>query len=141
MRRSRRSRLSRELCCTPPTATSPGFRGCAGRTRWPRTAPYLDFQYHRHNQRTPLRLARNVALQVGADLFFDHAVVGFLFGARGIEGLHDDLAGALDEAIFAGIEAARYNLGRGFDPSGELVDCDDRHHKAVFAKVTAVFNY
>src|ERR1039458_4514961 len=141
MRRSRRSRLSRELCFTRPTATSRAFRGFAGKTRWPRTAPYLDFQYHRNNQRPALRLARDVALQVGADFFFDHAVVGFLFGAGGIEGLHDDLAGALDEAILAGIEAARYNLGRGFDPSGELVDGDDRHHEAVFAEVTAVFNY
>src|ERR1019366_3317332 len=140
MRRSRRSRLSRELCFTRPTATSRAFRGFAVKTRWPRTAPYLDFQYHRHNQRPSLRLARDVALQVGADFLLDHAIVGFLFGAGGIEGLHDDLPDAFDHAVFAGRESARHNLGRSFDQSGELVDGDDRHHETVFAEVAAVFD-
>jgi hypothetical protein len=59
---------------------------------------FSDLQYHRHNQRPALRLARDVAFQVGADFLLDHAVVGFLFGAGGIEGFDDDLAGALAQA-------------------------------------------
>src|SRR5208337_562743 len=101
---------------------------------------FSDLQYHRHNQRPPLRLPRDVALQVSADFLFDHAVVGFLFGAGGVEGLHDDLAGAFDHAVFAECESARHNLGRGFDAAGELVDGNDRHHETVFAEVTAVFD-
>src|ERR1019366_6164586 len=101
----------------------------------------LYLQYHRHDQRSSLRLPGDVALQIGADLFFDHAVIGFLFGAGGIEGLHDDLAGALDNAVFSGSEAARHNLRRGFDPSREFVDGNDRHHEAIFAQVAAVVDY
>ena len=43
-----------------------------------------DLQNHRHDQRTPRRVLRDVALQVLADLFFDHAIVGFLFVARDV---------------------------------------------------------
>src|ERR1700730_4464276 len=70
-----------------------------------------NLQYHRHDQRPPLVLPRDVALQIGADFLLDHAIVGLLFGAGGIEGLDDDLLDALDHAIVAGIEPARHNLG------------------------------
>src|ERR1700686_3186617 len=104
------------------------------------TSSSSDFQYHRHDQRSPLVLPRDVALQIGADFLLDHAIVGLLFGAGGIEGLDDDLLDALDHAVVAGIEPARHNLGRSLDASGELVDGDDRHHEAVFAEMAAVFD-
>src|SRR5579859_1997640 len=102
--------------------------------------PISNLQYHRHNQRPPLRLARDVALEICADFFFDHAVVGFLFGARGVEGFEDDLAGALDHSVFAGGEASGHDFGGSFDQAAELVDGDDGHDEAVFAQMAAVFD-
>src|SRR5208283_766194 len=99
-----------------------------------------NLQYHRHDQRPPLRLARDVALQVRPDFLLDHAIVGFLFGAGGVEGFHHNLAGAFDHAVFAERKATGHNLGRGFDESGEFVDGNDRHDEAVFAEMAAVFD-
>src|SRR5215471_10238136 len=63
-----------------------------------------NLQYHRHDQRSSLRLLRDVALQVGADFFFDHAEVGFLFVAGGFERFHDDLSRALNQAVLTRIK-------------------------------------
>src|ERR1700674_468115 len=104
------------------------------------TSSSSDFQYHRHDQRPSLVLPRDVPLQIGADFLLDHAVVGFLFGAGGIERFDDDLPDALDHTVVAGIEPARHNLGRGLDASGEFVDGDERHHEPVFAEMAAVFD-
>src|ERR1700674_4913875 len=104
------------------------------------TSSSSDFQYHRHDQRPSLVLARDVALQIGADFLLDYAIVGLLFGAGGIERFDDDLLDALDHAVVAGIEPARHNLGRSLDASGELGDGDDRHNEPVFAEMAAVFD-
>src|ERR1700691_172196 len=75
-----------------------------GKSARPHTSR-LNFQNDRHDKRTPLRLSGDVALQVGADFFFDHAVICFFFFARLVEGIHHNLASALDQAVFAGVEA------------------------------------
>src|ERR1700723_1543033 len=49
-----------------------------------------DLQNHRHNQRALLRLPGNIAIQVGADLFLDHAVVSFFFFAGVRQCVFDD---------------------------------------------------
>ena len=46
-----------------------------------RIAPRSNFQYHWHDQRPLLGLLRDVAFQICADFFFDHAIVCFFFGA------------------------------------------------------------
>src|SRR5438552_2878198 len=61
----------------------------------------LNLQYHRHDQRSLLCLLGDVALQIAADFFFDHAVVGFLFFTRLFQGLHHDLPRTVHKAIFA----------------------------------------
>src|SRR6202522_390006 len=94
----------------------------------------------RHDQRASLRLPGDISLQVGANFLFDHSVVGFLFGAGGIEGFDHNLLDAIDHAVFAGVESAGHNLGRSFHTPGELVHGDDRHHEAVFAEVATIFN-
>ena len=62
----------------------------------------LNFQDHRHDQRTLLRLLGNITLQVGADFFLDHAVVCLFFVARLFQCLHDDLPRAINKSVFAG---------------------------------------
>ena len=54
----------------------------------------LYFQDHRHDQRAFLALLVDIALEVGADLFFDHAVVCLLFFARKSQGIFDYALGA-----------------------------------------------
>src|SRR5579885_877860 len=100
----------------------------------------LNFQNHRHDQRALLRLLGDVALQIGADLFLNHSVIGFLFVARDVKRLHDDLLGPVHQPVFAGVEAAGDDFRRGLDHPGQLVDGDDRQHDAVFADMAAVFD-
>src|SRR5438552_11068920 len=99
-----------------------------------------NLQYYRHDQRPSLCLLRDVALQIRADFFFDHAVVGLFFFAGLFECAHHDLAGAFHQSIFAGVEAAGYDLGCRLDPARELVDSDNRQHDAVLAQVAAVLD-
>src|SRR5947207_14809081 len=65
-----------------------------------------NLQYHRHDQRSLLCLLGDVALQIAADFFFDHAVVGFLFFTRLFQGLHPDLSRTVHKAIFASSKAS-----------------------------------
>ena len=62
-----------------------------------------------------LRLLGDIALQIGADFFFDYAVVGFFFFAGMGKRVFDDALGAFHEAVFAGIEAAGHDFGSGLD--------------------------
>src|SRR5580704_13773152 len=100
----------------------------------------LNLQYHRHNQWPPLCLPRDIPLQIGANFFFDHAIVRFLFGAGGIQRLDHDLFDAFDHRIFTRVETARHDLGRRLDAPGQLVDRYDGHHEAIFAQVAAVLD-
>src|SRR6185369_10240988 len=118
------------------------LRGCFAK-RSSRSAEddnFLYLQYHRHDQWTLLGLLGNVALQVSADFFLDHAVVGFLLGAGSIQSLHDDLPGPVVKAVFSRREAAGHDFGRSLHLAGEFVDGDDGQHDAVFTEVAAVFD-
>ncbi len=75
----------------------------------------LDFQDYRHDQRAFLGLLIDVALQVGADFFFDDAVVAFFFFTRERERVFDDALGAFHESVFADVEAAGHYFRRGLD--------------------------
>src|SRR5271166_5919474 len=85
----------------------------------------LNLQYHRHNQRTFLRLLGNVALQISADFFLDHAIVSFLFFAGVRQCVFDDALCSVHEAVFSGVEAARDDLWRSFHSACKFVDGDD----------------
>src|SRR5882724_12116911 len=88
-----------------------------------------------HNQRPPLRLLRDVALQISANFLFDYAVVRLFFVAGLLKRLHDDLPCALKQAVVAGIKTAGHNLRSGFHASGVFVDSDDRQHETIFAEM------
>ena len=85
-------------------------------------------------------LLGDVAFQVGADFFFDHAVVGLFFFAGVGQGVFDHAFGAFHEAVFAHVETPRYDFGSGLNSPCQFVDGDDGKDDAVFAEVTAVFN-
>src|SRR5581483_4458616 len=84
-----------------------------------------DLQYHWHDQRAPLGLLRDVALQVSANLLFDHAVVGLFFVAGLLKRLRHDLARAVHESVFASCKSACDDFRGCFDPATQLVDRDD----------------
>ena len=60
----------------------------------------LNLQYHRHDQRPLLRLPRNIAFQVRADLFLDHAVIGFFFFAGVRQRVFNDPPGSIQQAVY-----------------------------------------
>src|SRR5579864_5106666 len=88
-------------------------------------ATSLDFENYRHDQRSFLGLLGDVALEVGADFFFDHAVVGLFFLAGMRKRIFDHASRAFHETVLADVEAASHDFRRRLDSSGELVDGDD----------------
>src|SRR5438045_2973465 len=99
-----------------------------------------DLENYGHDERAFLGLLGDVALQVGADLFFDHAIVPFFFFAGVRERIFDDALGAFHQIVVAGIEATGDDLGSGFGFAGQFVDGDDGQNDAVFAEVQPVFD-
>src|SRR5947207_11724212 len=95
------------------------------REAWLRSARVLYLQYHRHNQRPFLRVLRNVALQVGADLLFDHAIICALFVTGLAQRLDHHLPDFLHEPIFATGEAPSHDFGRNFNFPGDVMDSDN----------------
>src|SRR5271165_3796660 len=99
-----------------------------------------NLQYHRHDERSLLRLLRDVAFQVRADFFFDHTVVGLLFLTGRLQGLHHQLSRAFDEAVFTRGKSPGHDFRRTLDSPRKLVDCDDGQHDAIFAQVAAILD-
>src|SRR5215467_1791069 len=64
-----------------------------------------DLQNYRHDQRAFLGLLGDVAFQVGANFFFDYAVVAFFFIAGMGQRVFNDALSAFHEAVVAGVKA------------------------------------
>src|SRR6201987_3405656 len=97
-----------------------------------RSSP-LDLQNHRHDQRPFLRLLVDVALQVGPNLLFDHAVIRLFFLARDTQRLDHDLLRPLDQPVFAGIKAAGYDFRRRLHHACQFVDRGDGPYGPLLA--------
>src|SRR3954466_16184375 len=74
-----------------------------------------DFQDYRHDQWPLLRLLRNISLQIGANFFFDHAVIRAFFFARLPECLHNNIADLVHESVFARRKPTSHNLRRNLN--------------------------
>jgi len=113
-----------------------------GRLAQPERIADLNLQDDRHDQRPPLRLLRNVALQVSANFLFDNAVVRLFFVAGLFKRFHDDLPRALEQAVVARIKAACDNL-QAWLPRVPvvLVDGDDGKNETVFAEMPPIFDH
>ena len=78
-------------------------------------------------------LLADVALEVGADFFFDHAIVAFFFLARVRERVFDDALGAFYQAIVAGVESAGDDFWSSLRLTGQFINSDDGEDDTVFA--------
>src|SRR6266496_3281385 len=105
-----------------------------------RSTRELNLQNHRHDQRTLLRVLRNVALQVCADLLFDYAIICALFFTGLAQRLDHYLPDLLHETVLAAGKASRHDFRRDFNFASQLMDCDDRKDKTVFAQMAAVLD-
>src|SRR6516225_4801919 len=93
---------------------SPASASCVVRGSRPgETVPGFcisNFQNHRHDQRTLLGLLGNISLQISADFFFDHAIVGALLLTGMSQGIDYDLPNLVKKAIFQPRKAAGHDL-------------------------------
>src|SRR6185437_6449418 len=96
----------------------------------PTTDVELDFQDHRHDQGSTPGLLLDQALEVDADFFLHHAVIGLLLAAEAVERLEDGFAGFVGDV--GASEAAHHHFRRALHNAGALVDGEDGEHDTVF---------
>jgi hypothetical protein len=100
---------------------------------------FSDFEDHGHNHRPSPGGFLDQPLQLGADFFLDHAVVGFLLDGQGVEGLQDRLTRLLRDVGAAKAAHDHFRLLLHF--AGALVDGQHRQHDAVFRQNATILNH